>query len=1024
MTTAPRIEQAIAELEAGQHGLSDQTATLILQILLAQLAKQQAQPDATSVHRLATILHIEISGLTSMYHQTDAEKTSERVLALWSVLDRVIIDNGGLVDKHLDNILLAYWGLGTTSEDDPMRAITAGLRLLAHINQIDGIHCRITISTGPVVTGLMTANQERIVMGDTVEIVRYLKDNVEHDQVIITHETYQHVRGLVDVEMIGSLFALKGKRTPTRLYRVEGHKPFMFRLARFDFNGIETRMIGREPILLQLQAVFRQTLDDRQPLDYVITAEAGLGKSRLLTEFLAWIELLPNYTRFFFARPTPQTLYKPYGLVREMLFSRFGILYDEPLSAAQSKLVEGVQSFLPGADGERVAHLLGRAIGLDFARSPYLQDLENLPSREVVQAALVDLLVASRLRRMSEEEPLEEETPVLLVLEDLHWADLPSLKIIEHVLQTVEIPLFVLGAGRPAFFDRLPDWADHHRRIDLQPLSPEQSGELADELLQRVDYVPPALRQTIIDRAEGNPYFMEEFVKYLIESGTIRITAEQWQINNFDADTLETPATLVTLLRARLDALNPANRRVLQVASVMGRRFTVEGLAAMFDHDAYNLPMILMQLVGHSLINRSERAPVPEYSFKHNVLQSVAYESLLKRDRQRYHARLAGWFQAQTEGRANTEIIGQIAEHFARSNEPGKAVPYLLQAGDNALDLRFVRDALRYYQQADAIVTDAETVALVKQKIGHANSIAGDYAAAVAVLHDGLEVTMQTTRRAHLLEILAGVQWAQGDLEAAQDTLHEAFDLAEDDSLVAKLHWHMSIIYWHRGNLEASHVDAEKSYKMYETLGDLSGASRAMIALGLVAYARGDYQAAANHFRQTMERASQSNLNTASMAEANLGASLERMGHYDEAWMRVQHALLISNQHGYERTQAYAHLRLGSIALHRDGPAAARVHFHETLYRLREIDAQSLILNTLIAIAEWYLATEQPARAVQLLGFAITQPLDQMARIEADELMKHIQAEVDPDMIQQEKAAGATLDYSLLLETLLQELSA
>ena len=361
---------------------------------------------------------------------------------------------------------------------------------------------------------------------------------------------------------------------PVRSYLVMRAKPRTFRIANRGLEGIETQMVGRDAELALIAEAFQTACEDKSLRQVTIVGEPGIGKSRLGLEFTHWLELLREPVRFFQGRPQPYGNNIPYGLLRDLLAWRFEILESDSQSVAQGKLAAGLAPVL----GERAAEytaLIGELIGFDYHDDPHIAAIAG-EAKQIRDRAFHAL--ASYFRALQR----DSGTPVVLLLDDLHWADEGSLDFVDHLVQSCgDVPLFILCLTRSTLYERRPLWGSgrsDHLRIDLAPLSTRGTRELIEALLGRLETVPTALRDLLASSAEGNPYFVEELIGMLIDDGVIVTDSEPWRVSADKLLDVRVPSTLAGVLQARIDSLPPDEKTALQQASVIGHVFWDEAL--------------------------------------------------------------------------------------------------------------------------------------------------------------------------------------------------------------------------------------------------------------------------------------------------------------------------------------------------------------------------------------------------------------------------------------------------------------
>ena len=509
MDEREQLEQAITALESQRAILGDAVVEAALASMRERLVALQTQPPALEQQRKqVSVLFADVSGFTAMSETMDAEEVSALMNALWARLDREITAHGGMIDKHIGDAVMALFGAPTAREDDPERAIRVALAMQAEIRAFiessqdrissasvtPHLEMRIGINTGPVLLGAVGTTGEYTAMGDTVNVASRLEHAAPVGGILISHDTYRHVRGVFDVLPLEPI-SVKGKRESMPVYLVRAAKPRAFRVTTRGVEGIETRTIGREAELQQLQAAFQAAQDKHQTYLASLVGEAGVGKSRLLYEFNNWLDLLPEDVFLFKGRATQEMTKLPYALIRSMLAFRFEIQDSDQASVARDKLMRWIVEFL-GADRAEAAHFIGHLIGFDFSGSPHLQGILG-DARQIRNRAFhyVAQLFAAAAR---------EHTAVIL-LEDLHWADDSSLDLIHHLVhEQLDVPLLIIGLMRPTFFERRSTWGEGlatHIRLDLHPLSEHDSQRFVAEILRKVSEIPRALQDLIVQRA-------------------------------------------------------------------------------------------------------------------------------------------------------------------------------------------------------------------------------------------------------------------------------------------------------------------------------------------------------------------------------------------------------------------------------------------------------------------------------------------------------------------------------------------
>ena len=695
MPEREQLEQAIAQLEAQRATLGDGVVDASVAALREKLAGLRRISEE---RKQVTVLFADVTGYTAMSETMDADEVSEVMNALWQRMDAAIVEHGGRIDKHTGDGVLAIWGAEMARESDPERAIHAALAMQEAVAEFKAGHdisMRIGLSTGPVLLGRVGTTGEFSVIGDTVNLASRLEGAAPTGGVLISHDTYRHVRGVFDV-LEQEPIHVKGKAQPVQAYVVQRAKPRAFRMLTRGVAGIETRMIGRDAELLMLQNMFCDAIEDAEVRVVTVVGEAGVGKSRLLYEFEKWIELLPEDVWRFEGRATPETEARPYGLIRRMFAHRFEILDSDSAAEVREKFRAGMAASL----NPDQADLVGQLLGLDFSGSPSVQ--ARLGSESFWELATGHL--TRYLQGMA-------RSPAAIILEDIHWADDSSLDLLDYLVTAVpDARLLVICLARPPLFERRPSWGEGreiHTQINLKPLSRRASRALVGEILRKAEGVPHELRDLIVEGAEGNPFYVEELIKMLIEDGVIVPGQERWRVELERLAEVRVPPTLPAVLQARLDRLPPGEKMLLQRAAVVGRLFWDTALAELEATEESRLEeeeiTVLLEAVrDRELVFRRERstfAGAEEYIFKHALLRDVAYERVLLKLRRVYHGQVARWLEGAAGERIG-EYLGLIAGHYELAGEGEKAVEYLQRAGAQARLAYACQEASGYYRRA------------------------------------------------------------------------------------------------------------------------------------------------------------------------------------------------------------------------------------------------------------------------------------------------------------------------------------
>lgn len=1029
MNEIEKLEEGIAALESQRNTLGDAVVDVMIasaRARLAELRAQQAQPLHAEQRKQATILFADMAGFTAFSETVDAEDMREQMNALWTRLDAIIVQHGGVVDKHIGDAVMALWSVESAREDDPERAIYAALAMQAdmadfHKTRHSSLAMRIGINTGPVMLGAVGSAGEFTAMGDTVNLASRLQNLSPLGGILISHHTYRHVRGVFDF-IAQEPLVVKGKADPVQTYVVLRRKPRAFRLRTRGVEGVETRMVGREEQLLRLQDVFHDVKKRRTPRTVVVAGEAGVGKSRLLYEFQNWLDLLPEFINIFRGRATESWQRLPYSLLRDVFSYRFEIADSDSLASAHSKLERGITDFMAGdEDAVMKSHFIGHLIGLDYSSSPFLRSILDDP-KQIRNRAF------HYLSQFFEATSMERRIMGVLFLDDLHWADDGSLDALAHVAASSSrsLPFLTIGLTRPSLFERRPDWRGD-LRLDLSPLSDVESHQLLDEIFKKTPTVPQELRDIVVGGAEGNPFFLEELVKMLIDQKVILPGETVWEVEPARLAAVRVPSTLVGVLQARLDNLPEPERDTMQRASVVGRVFWDSAVRSLSDEPQAVPAGVFRSLRGRELIFERENsmfADTREYIFKHALLREVAYESVLKRLRRVYHARAAAWLVEKSGERAN-EYAGLIAEHFELAGQSAEAAQWYARAGGVSSSRSAFATAVMYFGRAlQLLPRDQADYSVLSRHSGEASLHLGDFAAARRAFELADETAQRVDDRAEALALQAEVAGEMGEYATAVDLLAEALPLARESSnrlTLTRALFALGSSQWRLGKLEESRATFDECLSLSRAHGDVTRELFALNRLGAVVLTMGNLEEAERLWREVHTRGlAVGNRDRAMAALNNLGSVASTRKEYHAAREYISGALEMGRELGAQHMVALGLINLAELDIHLGNLAEARSGLREGLSIALRLGSNTRVLGAVIFFAELAYAEKDVDRSLALWGLARNHPAwhNELQRAMN---MAFDSWKLDPAVVDAGLAHGAQLDWDATLRELLDQ---
>ena len=670
--TPEQLAATIAALEGQRATLGDLVVDMAVAPLRSELAALQArEPHTDQQLKQVSVLFVDVVGSTAIGQHLQPEDIHAVMDGALERFTAVVQAHRGRVLQYTGDGMLAAFGADEAHEDDAESAVLAGLGIIADaklqapaVKRTHGVpdfNVRVGVHTGVVLLG-GGVDAEGSIRGAVVNVAARMEQSAPAGGLRISHATYQHVRGVFDVTE-QPLITVKGIESPVRSYLVDRARPRALRTPARGVEGVHTRLVGREPELNQLRIAHEAVITQQVMRAVTVVGDAGLGKSRLLSEFRNDLAHDARTHWLLLGQAHPRSALQPYSLLRDLITRHLQIAEDDGASAARVKLVDGLASLLQD-EGEAPAHLLGHLIGFDFSTSPHVGPILNdaqLIRERAFQA------VGLFLRRLA----ASKRASVLVVLDDLHWADSGSLDCVRHLLQSNrDMPLLLLMLTRPDLIERQADWAEGdalHTRLDLAPLDKDDSNRLAEALLQRVAEVPVALRALITGGAEGNPFYMEELVKMLIDDGVITTGVDAWRVLPDKLLRARVPPTLTGVLQVRLDALRVRERTVLQHAAVIGQVFSDQALAAIDPTAPKTLPALLRK----QMLVKHETAAIDgarEYAFAHNLLHQVTYDGVLKGPKRSGHEKIGSYWSARAEASSPQDVAPSSCRALAEAH--------------------------------------------------------------------------------------------------------------------------------------------------------------------------------------------------------------------------------------------------------------------------------------------------------------------------------------------------------------------
>jgi len=729
--------------------------------------------------RLVSILFADLVGFTTLAEGRDAEDTRELLSRYFDLARDVIGRYGGIVEKFIGDAVMAVWGAPIAREDDAERAVRAGLELVDAVKALGpGIAARAGILTGEAAVTLGAVGQG-MVAGDVVNTASRLQSMAAPGTVLVGEATQRASSQAIAFEDVGDQH-LKGKTAPVPAWRAL--RVVAERGGRKRAETLEAPFVGRDDELRLLKDLFHATGRERRPRLVSVTGIGGIGKTRLAWELEKYLDGLVEPILWHEGRSPAYGEGITFWALGEMVRRRAGLVETDDERTTRTKIAETLATHVPDRDERRwIESALLALLGIDT---------DAVDSEQLFAAWRTFF------------ERLAATGTVVMVFEDLQWADPGLLDFVDHLLEwSRSVPICVVTLARPELLERRPDWGAGKRSfssIFLETLPPAAMRALLEGL---VPGLPSAAVRAIVERADGVPLYAVETVRMLLTDGRLALDGDVYRPVG-DLTTLAVPETLTALIASRLDGLESADRSLLCDAAVLGQSFTLAGLAAVSGIDGVELEPRLRALVRRELLALQTDPRSPErgqYAFVQALIREVAYNTLARRDRKARHLAAARFF----ESLGSDELAGALAGHYlaAHRNSPdgaeadgvaAQARIALRAAAERASSLGSPDQALTFLDQALTVTTDPDERAELLERAGEAASAAGRHEAAERHLRQAIAAqrelgdrTATTAATAALGRALLSAWRATEALALLEPAADEFADQAADPAGIA-----------------------------------------------------------------------------------------------------------------------------------------------------------------------------------------------------------------------------------------------
>ena len=672
---AKKTSNAISDTENLSHPPSPEKPTTNVALMVGE-------------RKHVTVLFSDLSGYTAMSEKLDPEEVKEITSRIFGEVSKIVANYDGFIEKYAGDAVMAIFGVPQAHEDDPVRAVKAAREIHQLVDTISpevekrigqSISMHTGINTGLVVTGEVDMQRgTHGIAGDTINLASRLSNLAKPGEILISPQTHEMITSFFETKPL-EVVTIKGKSKPVTPYLVVRELVVHTRFETIERRRF-TAFTGRRQELMTLHSCLDKAMTGNGQFVTVV-GEAGLGKSRLVFEFRHSIDR--DQVTVSQGRCQSYGSNVPYLPFLNALKHGLHLVEDDSPLKLEEKAVSNILDIDQKLEQFLAIYL--HLLSIPSKDHPLPKNLHGQKLKNCIYQALATLNILNSKRQ-----------PMVLILEDWHWADEASDSMLKHLVSMIApYPMMVVVIYRPECTSNWSNWS-YHTPIVLKPLN-SQHIENITKAIWKVDYLPDGFASLIHEHTGGNPFFIEEVCTTLTEEGTVRLEGRQAAFMR-SLEQLSLPATVQAVLSARLDRLDQNAKEVLQLASVIGREFALRILERLFDsNDRLSLSLETLKL--QELIHQIRLIPEVEYMFKHVITQVVVYETLLLKRRKKLHATVGQAIEELYYERLE-EQYENLAYHYSNSTNTEKALYYLEMAGDKATRVYSLTEARKHYENA------------------------------------------------------------------------------------------------------------------------------------------------------------------------------------------------------------------------------------------------------------------------------------------------------------------------------------
>ena len=965
--------------------------------------------------RNITVLFVDLCAYTNLAEVLENDTLFDLIQQFIELLSGVVNRYEGMVDKVLGDGLMALFGAPISYENNAERAVRAAMEMQSSLQMANEqwrswlpspLHIHIGIHSGPVILGNIGGNSplHYTAVGDTVNLARRLQEEATPGEILVSKRVFDSTRAYFEFEPVPNL-RLKGLQHSINGFRLlsEKQEPGSPR----GLEGFQATMIGRQNELCQVLEVIQDSISHQKGSFILVTGEAGIGKSRLTVEARSRID--PNELDVVEGHSLTYRRSVSYWLFKSALESYLSLTNPSPKSSPKLWL-NGVTKDLLVSKAEHVIPYLRELLKLEQStdsKIPYSSFLEPEQRRQQIFLAVRDFLEAAAHRK-----------PLLVILEDLHWADEASLDLLAFLNTAIlRSPLIVYATTRSTndersrrTYDQLQkNLQNRYYEIALENLTLDECQTLFTELLASSEF-PTMLGRKLLLQTDGNPFFLEEIIRMLMERQILQKHGGRWELNTeLTLDEIGVPDNIQDLIQSRFDRLDSTQKKVVQVASLIGRHFNERLLAATLQlGDNFNLGDILSTLIKKSFLNHESNVCDGEFSFQHVLTSDTIYRTLVRGEKEEWYGRIGEALESIHADQLD-DHVELLASYYLHSNRKERALHYSILAGKkafrdygNELACRYFEQALElfdlapcspdkvlevwlglgdvavftgdyararnYYQEALRIKDDPQgglavrVSSMIKMKIGITYARQGDFELALTTLWDGFNQSARlgnpqdVIEQAQVLNEIGWVHYLKGNVQEARVCLLQGLEIVKSSDrfdVLASIYNRLgAVAYQTRAYPDASDY-VRQSLALREKIGDLAGVARLYNNLGLLGLVQGYLREAEENFLKSYEILQKlGDAEGISLTSINVGLMKCERGEFQSAADFLDRGFQAANQIGHRFYIGLARMYMGRLQSMLGEYDLANKALRESIAVFEEIGARDNIVDATIYLGE------------------------------------------------------------------------